>query len=94
MTSYWCEYAWLSGGLARRVLVDVDDGVITGVDSDQDPPERAHRLYGLTLPGMANVHSHAFHRALRGRTGGGRGTFWTWREQMYGVAARLDPDSY
>jgi formiminoglutamate deiminase len=52
------------------------------------------RLAGLTVPGLANCHSHAFHRALRGRTQRGRGTFWTWREQMYAVAARLDPDSY
>jgi formiminoglutamate deiminase len=48
---------------------------------------------GLTIPGIANCHSHAFHRALRGRTQAGRGTFWTWREQMYAVAARLDPDT-
>ena len=52
------------------------------------------RLPGLTIPGLANCHSHTFHRALRGRTQRGRGTFWTWREQMYDVAARLDPDSY
>ncbi len=51
-------------------------------------------LPGLTLPGFANTHSHAFHRALRGRTQRERGTFWTWREQMYAVAARLDPDAY
>ena len=51
-------------------------------------------LPGLTIPGLANCHSHAFHRALRGRTQRGRGTFWTWREQMYDVAERLDPDSY
>jgi cytosine/adenosine deaminase-related metal-dependent hydrolase len=59
------------------------------------PAERsAITLPGLTLPGLANVHSHAFHRALRGRTHGGRGTFWTWREGMYALAQRLDPDSY
>ncbi len=51
-------------------------------------------LRGLTVPGMANAHSHAFHRALRGRTHGERGTFWTWRDGMYAVAERLDPDSY
>ena len=49
---------------------------------------------GLTIPGMANCHSHAFHRALRGRTQQERGTFWTWRERMYAVAERLDPDAY
>jgi formiminoglutamate deiminase len=52
------------------------------------------RLAGLTIPGLANCHSHAFHRALRGRTQRERGTFWTWRERMYAVAERLDPDSY
>ncbi|GAW51656.1 MULTISPECIES: formimidoylglutamate deiminase [unclassified Nocardioides] len=52
------------------------------------------RLPGLTIPGLANCHSHAFHRALRGRTQRERGTFWTWREQMYAVAGRLDPDTY
>jgi len=52
------------------------------------------RLHGLTLPGFANAHSHAFHRALRATTQADRGTFWTWRERMYAVAARLDPDSY
>lgn len=54
----------------------------------------ATRIPGLTIPGLANCHSHAFHRSLRGRTQRGRGTFWTWRQQMYAVAARLDPDSY
>jgi formiminoglutamate deiminase len=57
-------------------------------------PPGAVRLRGLTLPGLANAHSHAFHRALRGITQASRGTFWTWRERMYEVAARLDPDSY
>ena len=54
----------------------------------------ASRLPGLTLPGLANAHSHAFHRALRGITQAGRGTFWTWRDRMYQVAAALDPASY
>ena len=56
--------------------------------------DRSQRLPGLTIPGLANCHSHAFHRALRGRTQRERGTFWTWREQMYAVAERLEPDSY
>ena len=55
---------------------------------------RATQVPGLTLPGLANCHSHAFHRALRGRVQRGRGTFWTWREQMYDVAGRIDPDTY
>ncbi|QZY28909.1 formimidoylglutamate deiminase [Nocardioides coralli] len=56
--------------------------------------ETAIPLTGLTLPGFANTHSHAFHRALRGRTQRERGTFWTWRDQMYAVADRLDPGTY
>ena len=43
---------------------------------------------------MANCHSHAFHRALRGRTQRGKGSFWTWRDQMYALAEALDPDTY
>ena len=50
-------------------------------------------LPGLVIPGFADAHSHVFHRALRGRTHGGGGTFWTWRELMYSLADRLDPDT-
>jgi formiminoglutamate deiminase len=46
------------------------------------------------FPGFANGHSHAFHRALRGRTHADGGTFWTWRDAVYRLAARLDPSSY
>jgi formiminoglutamate deiminase len=56
-------------------------------------PAGTVRLPGLTLPGLANAHSHAFHRALRGAPADG-GTFWTWRERMYAIAERLEPDSY
>ena len=55
---------------------------------------RRDQAAGLTMPSLANAHSHAFHRALRGVTRRRAGTFWTWRERMYQVAARLDPDSY
>ncbi|MCX6399406.1 MAG: formimidoylglutamate deiminase [Propionibacteriales bacterium] len=51
-------------------------------------------MTALTIPAMANAHSHAFHRALRGRTQQGTGSFWTWREQMYDLAGRLTPDLY
>jgi formiminoglutamate deiminase len=58
-------------------------------------PDGAQRLPGLTLPGLANAHSHAFQRALRGRTHDTiGGSFWSWREQMYALAERLDPGSY
>ena len=47
----------------------------------------------MVFPGLANTHSHAFHRALRGRTNA-RGSFWTWREEMYRIANLLDPETY
>jgi formiminoglutamate deiminase len=95
MTAWWCENAWLPPGrVASRVLITVADGRITDVEADVDAPTTAQRLAGLVLPGLANTHSHAFHRALRGRTQVGRGDFWTWRDQMYAVANRLDPQNY
>ena len=94
--TYWLDHAWLGPkGIADGVLVVVEHGRFARVDTGLTrPPAGAHQLPGLTLPGMANCHSHAFHRALRGRTQQGRGTFWTWRDQMYAVASRLDPDTY
>src|SRR5687767_9378346 len=92
---YWCEQAWVADRAVDGVVLTLESGVITGVESGVNaPPTGAVRLDGLTLPGFANAHSHAFHRALRGRTHDGGGTFWTWRERMYAVANRLDPDSY
>ena len=92
MTAYLLERAWVDGTVHDDVLVEVEDGRFVRVEPGAGGD--ATRLPGLTLPGLANCHSHAFHRALRGRTQRGRGTFWTWREQMYDVARRLDPDSY
>lgn len=92
---WWCESAWLGGNsVASRVLISVDAGRITELRQGVDPPSSAHRLAGMVLPGMANAHSHAFHRALRAHTQRGRGSFWTWRDLMYQAAGRLDPDSY
>lgn len=90
--TYWCEQAWLPGGIARGVRIDVSDGQLTSVTPGS--PRVGTVLNGLTLPGFANGHSHAFHRALRGRTHHERGTFWTWRARMYSLASRLDPDTY
>ncbi|MGH2967710.1 MAG: amidohydrolase family protein, partial [Solirubrobacteraceae bacterium] len=94
MTRLWCELAWLGGERAEAgVLLEVEGERLSAVSAGVDPPADAERLAGLTLPGLANAHSHAFQRALRGRTQAGTGTFWTWREQMYELAERLDPDS-
>jgi len=93
--SWWCEYAWLPEGPVAGVRVQVGhDGVIARVEGGALRHDDDSILAGLVLPGFANVHSHAFHRALRGRTHAEGGTFWTWRERMYALASRLDPDSY
>ncbi len=91
---YHAEHAWLGDSVESGVLIEISGERFTRVTPGVPAPPDAVRLAGLTLPGMADAHSHAFHRALRGRVQAGRGTFWTWRNQMYEVAARLDPDSY
>ncbi|GAA2571640.1 formimidoylglutamate deiminase [Winogradskya consettensis] len=88
----FADFAWVGGRVERNVAIEVSDGRFTSVTAGAAPA--GTRLHGLVLPGFANAHSHAFHRALRGRTHDDRGSFWTWRERMYAVAARLDPDSY
>lgn len=91
--SWWAEWAWLPAGVARDVRFTAVDGRFTAVTPGA-PPDGAQRLPGVVLPGFADAHSHAFHRALRGRTHADGGTFWTWREGMYRLAATLDPDTY
>jgi formiminoglutamate deiminase len=97
-TTFWAEHAWLGDeAVAQGVVIetDADAGTITALrPRTPAPPPGAEVLRGLTLPGLANAHSHAFHRALRGRAQRAKGTFWTWRDLMYEVADRLTPDSY
>jgi formiminoglutamate deiminase len=93
--TWWCEHAWLGGdSVADAVLFTVIDGRITAIDTDTTAQHGSHRLRGLVIPGLANAHSHAFHRALRARTQRDSGSFWTWRDLMYRAAGRLNPDRY
>jgi len=96
--AWHAELAWLPGvGVLPDVLIEAAGDRFTEITAGRpaaELPPGTTRLAGLTMPALANAHSHAFHRALRGVTQAGRGTFWTWRERMYQVAARLDPDSY
>jgi len=94
MTTFWCEHAVLPGGVRRSVRVVVDRGRILEVLADVPAEPGDTRLSGVVLPGLANGHSHAFHRALRGRTHDDGGNFWSWREAMYAVTHRLDPETY
>ncbi|MFJ8055132.1 formimidoylglutamate deiminase [Streptomyces sp. NPDC096142] len=93
--TYWLEHAWLDTNVEPGVVLEVGDGRITALRTGVDtPPPGAEILRGLTLPGLANAHSHAFHRALRGTVQVGSGTFWTWREFMYSFADQLTPETY
>ena len=96
MSAWHAELAWLGPGrgVAERVLIEIRGERIAAVTEGVDPPPGAARLGGVTIPGLANGHSHAFHRALRGRTHRQGGDFWSWRELMYQVAGGLDPDRY
>jgi formiminoglutamate deiminase len=94
MTRYLLEHALLGDDVLGDVAVDIEDRMITEVRTDPCPDTIEAEVPGLTMPALANCHSHAFHRALRARTQTGRGTFWTWRQQMYDVAATLTPDTY
>lgn len=86
----------VSGGAVRAgAALTVRDGVVAAVGP---PPEGAEqvRLRGRAiLPGLVSAHGHAFQRALRGRAeqATGAGSFWSWREVMYALANRLEPDA-
>jgi formiminoglutamate deiminase len=91
---FWSPYAWLGGGAPTHdVLIETDGARISAVTPETPPPADAERLDGMVIPGLANSHSHAFQRALRGRTHAATGSFWTWRRQMYELAGALDPES-
>jgi formiminoglutamate deiminase len=87
------ESALLPDGWRNDVVVTVEHGMITAVEGAGTGP--AERLSGATVPGLPNLHSHAFQRAMAGRTerrGSKADSFWTWREQMYRFVERLTPE--
>ena len=87
------EQAWL-GRVARDVLIEVEDGRFKTLTENVEAPPGSIPLQGWTIPGLANVHSHAFQRVLRGKVESGGGDFWEWRKLMYESARRFDPDAY
>jgi len=99
LTEIHCPSALLADRWATDVLFEIDahgaiSAIATEVDAQLHP--RAHRLRGPVVPGMSNLHSHAFQRAIAGCTqvkGPGRDSFWTWRRAMYASLDRLGPDT-
>ncbi len=94
MTSLWFESALLPQGWANRVRVTATEGRIERVSSGVDPSEADERLE-VGIPGLPNLHSHAFQRGLAGlteRAGPEGDSFWTWRELMYRFVERIDPE--
>lgn len=86
----------LPGGWREDARLQLDaTGYITAIDDGPEQPGDV-RITGPVLPGMPNLHSHGFQRAIAGLTGqstGGEDSFWTWREAMYRLAARITPQS-
>src|SRR4029077_1821347 len=92
-TRRWhAEQAWL-GHRGENVLIEVEDGLIKAIAEGVPAPHDAIALKGWTIPGLANVHSHAFQRLLPGEVESGGGDFWKWRARMYGFA-EWDPADY
>ena len=94
MTRILARRALLNSGWAEDVLLTVRDGEIVEVSAGVPSPPAGALTAGIVIPGLTNAHSHAFQRALAGRTehrsGAGRDSFWTWRERMYELTGRLD----
>lgn len=95
MKQLFARHAWLPEGWRRDVLLAWDgEGNLTQVQEHAAPPAGAE-VAQLVVPGMVNLHSHAFQRALAGMTevaGEGPDSFWTWRELMYRFASRITPE--
>lgn len=96
MQVIWARQALVGNGWETSVRVDIGtDGRIAAVTAGDAPPPGAHRVETL-LPAPANLHSHAFQRAMAGMTeargADPRDTFWTWRRLMYRFLDQLTPD--
>ncbi|MDB5737999.1 MAG: formimidoylglutamate deiminase [Sphingomonas bacterium] len=90
----WFQQALLPDGWARDMRVTIRDGLIAAIETDAFP-EAGDERHAIALPGLPNLHSHAFQRGMAGlaeRRGSGSDSFWTWREIMYRFVDRIGPD--
>ena len=97
MSHFIVKTALLDGGFATDVRVDIDgDGTIVAVTANVDGPRpESPHVEGVLLPGMTDLHSHAFQRSFAGRTGIAHphDDFWSWREAMYRAAVVIQPEA-
>jgi formiminoglutamate deiminase len=94
--SLWFAQALLPEGWTRDVRLTISAGCITRIESGV-PRTAKDALHAIAIPGLPNLHSHAFQRAMAGLTetrGPSNDSFWTWRELMYRFVATLDPDQF
>jgi len=94
MQGWWFEAALLAEGWAERVRMTAEGGRIVALTAGAEPDAGDER-HGVALPGVANLHSHAFQRGMAGmaeRRGPMADSFWTWRDLMYRFANAIGPD--
>ena len=95
MSVFFAERALLPTGWATNVRIEVGaDGFLTRIQANADA-QGAQRLNGPVLPGMPNLHSHAFQRAMAGLAevaGNPNDSFWTWRDLMYRLGGKISPE--
>jgi len=95
MAAFFAERALLPTGWAENVRLEVSiDGLLLSVQANASP-DGTERLQGPVLPGMPNLHSHAFQRAMAGLAevaGNPNDSFWTWRDLMYRVVGQISPE--
>jgi formimidoylglutamate deiminase len=92
----FAAHAYLPQGWQRDVLLEWnDEGLLEAVGAESAPPPGVPRASGPIVPGMPNVHSHAFQRAMAGLAeyrAHASDNFWSWRDLMYRFAARITPE--
>jgi formimidoylglutamate deiminase len=96
-TLLWAPRAWVHGRWAEAVLLEAGrDGRWARVEVGVAASPEATVLGGAALPGLVDAHSHAFQRAFAGlaeRRESAHDDFWSWRDRMYGVALRIEPET-
>ncbi|TPK90711.1 formimidoylglutamate deiminase [Mesorhizobium sp. B2-4-17] len=94
MTTIFAEQALLPGGWQNNVRIAMSGGLISAIDAGVAAHADDER-HAIVLPGMPNLHSHAFQRGMAGLAelrGPSADSFWSWREVMYRFALSMTPD--